>query len=438
MSRIYRKGSDLKLKVAPRYSIDMPDRGQPVGGGVKTNISAFMPLMPAYEAGADTLTHNLLTTAPDDFDAVAMVSINIGAAATRIDKAAFAVSERSDTTKTVPVVGGVEYNTLAAAGTQNGWVPVTWGGAAAIDIPAGSLSRPSLVMSDWMPLSSIARVDGGALPLVLARTYYANRTVAAFTAANQAAAVAIDESLRPFEWANTAQSGVDGVTNPASMTSTWSTATAGVVSRIFCLVFRCRKDARCLMFVGDSIMRGLGGAGDLTSNVAANHTSGWATSAALAIAANSRIGLMNLSVGGQTSSKYTQRALDMLALFKPSDIVFAVYTPNDAVDTDAGQALAFANAARLIDAAWEAGRKVTVVTPFPYESGTEARRQAFVEKIKALGGVSVIDVNVPGVYDASRPSDAYWAAGADIDGTHPSAAGYAAAKTVAIPVLSRL
>ena len=32
MSRIYRKGSDVKLKVAPRFSLDLPDRGQSAGG----------------------------------------------------------------------------------------------------------------------------------------------------------------------------------------------------------------------------------------------------------------------------------------------------------------------------------------------------------------------------------------------------------------------
>ena len=59
-------------------------------------ISAMVPLMPSFDASALTATQRTLFTAPGDFDAVALITINIGLATT-LDGACIAVTERTDT-----------------------------------------------------------------------------------------------------------------------------------------------------------------------------------------------------------------------------------------------------------------------------------------------------------------------------------------------------
>jgi lysophospholipase L1-like esterase len=405
--------------------------------------SAFIPLMPAW-SDLQTVTQRLLVAAPGHFDAVAMFAINIATVEAVVDGAALAVTERSDTdrSKTIPSVGGQEYNALAAVGTQKGWLPVTWNGQGSITLPAGSLMRPAVALSDFIALSSIDRLDKpGGFPLVMASAYYNNRSTSMFTFSS------IDEShkfstlLSPYEWYQTAQWGVDGVSQPAQMTATWSAAGGSKDVRIFGLAFRTRGSADLILFTGDSIIKGLGAGGDTTTNNAMNSAGAWVTRSALGLAnVNRPVGFVNAGIGSQPSATYLQRAKDLMALLHPTISVYPVYTPNDSPVSDAVNSAEFARALDFADTCYNGSTVPVLVAPVPYSgAGTEGRRQGVVNKVRALRGIASIDPNVAGVFDPTNAAGSYWAPGATVDGTHPADQAYAAiANLAALPVLSSL
>jgi len=406
-----------------------------------STISAFVPMMPSFDGGANVVTANLLTTAPGHFDAVALLTINIGASSTTLDGACVAVSESSNVSKTVPIINGTQYNTLAAAGTQNGWIPVTWSGASSTSIAAGSLARPTLILSDWISLSSIPRTDGKTLPIVMARSYINNRTCASFQFTTAAQADLFNDSLAPYEFASVAQASVDGVSNPSAMTTAWTAGANTTTVRIYGLVFRMRGSADLVLFVGDSIIKGLGAGGDATTNNALNSSGGWTMKAGVALAnVDKPVGFINAGIGGQTTTQYLQRAKDFMALIRPTVVVYPPYTPNDTPSTDAVNSAEFSRAFDLYDTAYSLGVVPVLIAPVPYAgAGTEARRQSFIAKMSAIRGAFFINPNVVGVYDATNSGGFYWNPAGTVDNTHPSFSGYAAIATLAaIPVLTKV
>lgn len=175
----------------------------------RKSTCAFLPFLPATQSTAAVRTYHLMTTAPVEFDAVALIIINNGAATT-LDGAAIAVSE-SNTSKTVPVVNGTSYNAIAAADTNLGWVPVTFnGGATSTAMAIGTETAPSFLLSDFIPLSSIPRTDGGLLPLIMSRVYYNNRAHPWRNVSQPTATGVINTQMYPHEYYNVTQ-GVDGV-----------------------------------------------------------------------------------------------------------------------------------------------------------------------------------------------------------------------------------
>lgn len=407
-----------------------------------SNLSALIPKMPSFDAGALTVTQNLMLTLPGHFDAVFPFAINIGAATT-LDNACVAVSERSDTSKTVPVIGGVSYNVAAAAGTQLGFIPLTWnGGSASVALPLATAARPYLKLGDEIPLASIPRVEAGkSFPLAIVRYYWNNRTYAAHQFSSAAEADTFSTLLSPYEFYSVAQSGVDGVSTPANFTNTWTAGANTSSIRIFGLAVRLRGSGDLILMTGDSIVACLGAGGDVVTNNALNAAGGWSTQTALALAnVNKPVGFINAGIGNQTSAVYTQRLYDFAALINPTIITHCPYTPNDVTTTVASMSTEFARTLDVQSYSWSIGAVYVPVTPVPYTgSGSEALRIAMVNKIKALPNSFVIDAN-ESLYDANNSGGGYWASASyTVDGTHPSLAGYnRVAALSAVPILQQV
>lgn len=108
------------------------------------------------------------------FAAVRLCIVNRAQNAIDGNTAVVGVSETNSTSSSAnmgtPVIGGTAYAAVASAGSVNGWRAVTWGGAADVDV-AASTTAQVFSLSDWIPLSSIARADGGSRPLLLWRSY---------------------------------------------------------------------------------------------------------------------------------------------------------------------------------------------------------------------------------------------------------------------------
>ena len=406
-------------------------------------------MMPTGVSGSFTGTHNLMMTAPGDFDAVAAVAINYDTSAVMtIDNTAVAVSERSDTSKTVPIINGTNYNALAGANDQLGFVPVTWNnGSTSVAVPVATLAasgsgkvQPTFAISDFIPLSSIPRVDDATkFPLVIVREYFNARTVSNFTFSTAADVDTLSTLMSPHEFYQTAQITVNGCTSPSTYTATWSAGANTQTGRILAMAFRLRGSGDFVLFTGDSIVQGCCANGDANANKPANNWSGFAAQAFKAISDKNRpVGYANISWTGTRSADYLELVKRAITTYRPSIAVYLVSTPNDSPNTTAAMSAEMARALDFIDTCEQNSVKPVLLVPVPYAGFTEATRLAFITKIKALRTVSVIDINAP-VNDSTNSGQNYWTSAAYFDGTHPSAAGHTAiAINVMTPALRAL
>lgn len=211
LSGIYDKNGTLTLSGASAAAV----RGAEVRK--RQTISGMLPVLPQAVAAAFTGTYSTLDTAPGEFEAVAPLLLNMDTNAVTIDKMAIAVTERTDTSKTVPIINGVSYNVLAAAGTQNGFVPVTFSGSASVSVPASSDSGNmlGLMLADFIPLSSIPRVDDPSkFPAHITRMEVSNRALSTIAFPTLAEVDNYNAALAPYEHYQVAQASVTGVTDP--------------------------------------------------------------------------------------------------------------------------------------------------------------------------------------------------------------------------------
>lgn len=414
----------------------------------RSPITAVMPTVPTLVFGsAITGTASLLTTAPGDFDAVALIFCNINSANMVIDGAAVAVSERSDSAaaKYIPIINGTQYNALAGATNQLGFVPVTWSGDSSVTIAAGTSRRPTWSLSDFVPLSSIPRVDGGMFPIVLAREYSNARIRSVNYLTNAAAMVSLNEMIAPYEWYNMSQSATNAVSTPGGMTA----PTDSGVCRIHGVAFRLRGTGDLVVFTGDSITKGLG-AGGYDADIGSVSPVGsvtpeqvgksWPAQSMVALSNKDRpAGYINAGVNGSSTAEFYTRLADLTALLKPTVVVAPAYTPNELMNTAVASA-SLAKAISFVDTYQQMGAVPVIVAPTPYGgAGSESVRQSIIARIAGMRGVTYIDTNVSGVYDATNSANNFWASGATVDNTHGSLAGYTAiASGAAVPVLKLL
>lgn len=128
--------------------------------------------------GLSTLnvSYNVKVEAEADFDAVALVWVNRAGNAVNNNSALVGVTETAATdtanNRSQVVIGGTAYTAVAAATSTLGWRNVTWnGGAATVNLAAATI-EVQYAVSDWIPLSSVPRADGGTRPLLMYRTHH--------------------------------------------------------------------------------------------------------------------------------------------------------------------------------------------------------------------------------------------------------------------------
>lgn len=398
----------------------------------KTNIATMMRLGSLFSVGgAFAFTDNVLMTVPAHYDAVRLIFANANTADCVLYGALVAKTERSDTvaSKTNPIIGGTSYTGLVAGpnSTQLGWVPVTVSGSTTITIPAGSVANPTFLYSDWMPLSSVDRVDGGKFPLLMVRLGASSANPMSYVPlTDNATAALVRASAAPHEYYALAQ-GVDGISAPANFTSTWTGTPDNQFQRVIGVEVMTRGQAQTIMFAGDSIMLGTGSA--------AGAKDSYGHKAFAAIAAElPNIGYANISYPGGTSTFYSTLATAQLANIVPSIAVYAPESPNDSVTAGVTMDEKL-RATKFVEACNAAGTQAIFVTPAPcYVAGAqETARLAMVEWIKN-SGVPYIDLHSIW-YDATNSAQKFWKAEYYNDGTHPNEAGHLAAVALAKSVL---
>lgn len=307
------------------------------------------------------------------------------------------------------------------------WATVTVGGSAAFTLPARvSATEPSYTVSDWIRLDSIARDDGGTLPLAMARLFIPQASNATFSATG-GINVGFD-ALYPDALSFQTRQQVDGVTTPANLNS----STEGSTVAFHALQFRSATPNCTVLGIGDSITSGFAG------TVQQNNW-GWRAVAALR-ASGSRISWMNGGVNGQNTTQYLARGKSLAAAMSPQIVVYAAFSPNEGTPNATLINTQWANTLEFLDWA-SSNRYVPVVTtPVPWDSLTapqDAFRVTLRDRVLGLRalGVDVIDFDA---VTSNQASPARWATGLGDGDKHPIDAGYAAMATAAQAVFAAI
>lgn len=327
------------------------------------------------------------------------------------------------TAQTITISKAAPAGAAGVSGTALTWSNVLFGGSASGSQAAGSGSGsnvvPSILVSDWVQASSLARTDSGVFPLLQARAYFA----AASTQANINSNAQGDyQAATGMEFAGAIAVG-DQVTTIAGMgpvaTNTWM-CPSGVD-------FQYGLPTSVIADVGDSLMRGQ--ESSTTSN-------GWRTvsdrTAALKRSSTAIWQAASFCITGQGHAASYQTGLEVVSKLLPRYLCFRAWSPNDGSPTQA-----------LIDAAWQRtlaliehcrrNNVTPVLCTTPPRNTLTAGEDAFLKvqnaRVKALAGWVLVSDEAAVVEDPADRSKLAAAFNSG-DGLHITSAGYDAMAVV--------
>lgn len=315
----------------------------------------------------------------------------------------------TDTTANLsdPIVGGTAYAVLDSTTDAYGWRSVTWGGAssvtaAAATTPAGQIPNtpampyviPSINVSDWIPLRSVPRADGGALPLLLLR-FYIDGAANAFGYAADSTKYLLMRTPTAANRGRVIQMGNignNGVTNPA-----FKPSSLGTTAIPFAVRFRCRRRGVTVMFVGDSITE--------NNALVADSMSNWGLRACADLSTpDFPVASVNCGCSSMPTTTFWQHGKQMLNAIKPDIAIYSVWSPNNQPFTDAALTRykatnMLAQAQDFVDYCQQNGVTPILLTGIPYVSmtaSTDPERKWLVSEINKMGAGGhciVVDTN---------------------------------------------
>ena len=384
--------------------------GRPALVTKPTNIATkcISGLMDISTHGADRNTH-IQTVTETHFDAVQLILFNVQAVTQTGIKAAAGVAAQAGA------------HLSAQSFTPDTWVDFTWSSASSVTQAAGSAARPSITLSDWMPLNSLDRTDGGTYPLLHVRIYQ--------PAANASVSKLSNTSLT---WMQTAADGrIYGAMykDGSDMIATKGNFTSPSDAPRFvplAIRYRARGAVRTLMCVGDSIAAGYG---------ASNLCDGYTNKLRHALSSTAApVEFCNLGWAGQASVDYSKRALDILSSgIVPTWLLYHAYSPNDSAGplTTAQINAQKSQMVEVIAAAFSAGAAPVIANGMPTNTASknwgssDSLRVALNTALAAMPGVNVADISTPTSGSMSN-GQVQIVAGMTTDNIHPSDAGHAA------------
>jgi len=329
---------------------------------------------------------------------------------------------------------------LTDDGTTLSWTPATFSSGNVNDLPptyytttagfsvphglgpssggAGDNSVPGWAASDWIPVSSIPRTDGGSLPLLQVRTNISTACVIH----NEAGQANFESQIAPYIWYTNLHSDSGGayVTNPTANALAGSASGLWVVPQFVKFAYTGLTGLN-VVAVGDSITRGQ------TTNTRTTTTPSWANIACQALSTQSRpITLTNMGWSGQSKNPSYRNTVWAINNLLPDVIVFWNGSVNDGV-SDYVVNRSWNTTLNLVNYAKSQGVIPVVVTQTPNSSSTatqDAYRQQMNANTRSLAsaGVFVLDadflLSTGGL--PSRLQSQYDSGG----GIHPNALGY--------------
>lgn len=236
----------------------------------------------------------------------------------------------------------------------------TWGsGTATLTVTGGSANVPVRFYSDWVRIPSVARVDGGTRPILMAR--HLSDTAGTYLCANFNSATFSAASGNPQVLAY-GQSGVNSVTTPAALTApiALNFLTPDAVQ------YMSRTPGYSVLSIGDSLTQGFGSTGLYQS---------WAFSACVGLSTpNLPISFWNQGWQGQISDNYWSNGYQAFKGAKPDIVTISTWSPNDGLT----QATADAGWSRAMDLAnycIKQGAVPVLMGPLPWGNITTAAEE---------------------------------------------------------------
>lgn len=307
-------------------------------------------------------------------------------------------------------------NTTSNITPTGAWATVTVAGSATFTLPARvSATEPSLTVTDWIRVDSIARNDGGTLPLAMGRVFTPSAN-ATFSLTSQLTGGFDAVSGGRLCWLS--RMNVDGVTTPASYNSTGEGSTSVFTG----MQFRSLNACSTVLGVGDSIT------GGYRATYTANN---WGHQAQVLLSnAGKSVSWINGGWVGQTTAAFIARGKSMVTALSPQIVVFSPFSPNDGTPSASTIATQMAQLMDWLDFCSINEVVPVITTPAPnvnYNSTQDAFRKTFRDQIKALGDSGLVDVcDFDAVLSDQAAAARYISGLANADGVHPSDAGYAA------------
>lgn len=387
----------------------------------------------ANSNSSSVVTRNNRFCAEAEFDAVRIHAFHYGTT-TPTWKFAVAATETAaiDTAvnRAQPIVGGAAQNVIDSTSTPYGWRTLTFAGASSISFTGvgASATTPEIVTSDWVPISSVPRVDSGeTLPLcmIVGRPTNADTQTASWvsSSAGQALAMRTRSAANRGRILQSSQTATDTIAAPGTGTA------FGLVndSMPIAVEFRYRTRAVGVLFIGDSITQ--------NDALVADKFSSWGHRAC-AIASTPTRPVVNCNMGasGQTSVVYLREAKRMMAIAQFKAAVYSCWSPNEspAYTTDLITSLNIQGLSGRVMEFIAACRQYSITpiltTGIPYSNGLtaseDALRKAYNTRIRAMApamGCGLIDFDLL-LSDGGSPASIITAYSYG-DGIHPNEAG---------------
>lgn len=389
----------------------------------------FMGKFTTAVNGADHTTL-IQTVLESDFDAVRLIIPNAVNAQVTGVRAKIGVGG---------VLGAAESGSVVAAagGIWSGNILVS--GSSSFNLAAGtSGDAPSWTTTDWMNLPSMARTDGGTLPILIVRLFIpaanANRSAYDYADLNL---WTTESSVNGRVWRPRTQA-VDGVTTLGNFTLAGSVANYGCHPVL--IQYASRKTGATVLVIGDSIYEGAD----------ANSRHGWQFLASEAVSTTDfPIEICTLSIGGANSTTWRTRLTAAISSVKPDIVVMPGFEINDtsAPMTDTHIRTMRGNIAIALAACRENNATPIVGTGIPRNptgtygvdfGATDSLRQDLNEYWRAASDVLIADFDsvIAGEIDADGQT--LIATGMTDDALHPNNAGHAVLATEFGKILSNI
>lgn len=367
------------------------------------------------------ITYGGKLEAEGDFDAVRLIWISHVANATNSCIAAVATTETASTVTQAslahPMAGGTAYNAVRSGTDTYGWNTVTWAGASSVSI-AGSatVATPTTAVSDWIPLSSIPRADGGTRPLLMWRAYHDGSANAhSFTSNTLYANARTPTAANRGRVYQMSRAFADGVTTLGT-TMALSTDTFPIAVQ-----FRYRRRGLSVAAIGDSLTS--------TDVQGSDVISTWAARACYDISTpDMPIVPCNLGYSAMSGATFLSAAKTLLPTILPDVCFYSAFSPND-IGTPTQRSVwdGMGRTADFLDFCVSNRIVPIITTPLPmdsYSAATDAFRAYVSTEVKKMArsrGIIVADFE--SAVANLQNSPAKWKAAYYNDGTHPNEAG---------------